>query len=176
MGWKNREIEKKFVVEGSLKKAIAAVSKAIIWDSEISDASHDYYWHSKDGLNADFLRLRYMPSGSGELTLKQADRGTNTNRVEIDVEVSDPDQCRALLRHLLGPSAGTVFKRYHVFFIRGGATVSLYQVRGDRRVFLEVEARSLRGVNLITERLRTVLRTKVEQRSLYQIFIGRNLV
>ncbi len=175
MGYRNREIEKKFLAPGlTLEEGMAKIRSALTeWDSILTDASRDYYW-SPRGLNADFIRLRYMPEGDGQLTIKQADKDGNTDRVEIDVRVDDPDQCRKLLEHLMGPPTGSIYKEYHVFFLdKRDTTISLYRVRGDKRVFVEVEARTIERVERLEKLVGTVMSLERELRSLYQIFVAK---
>jgi len=177
MGHKNREKEKKFVVPGVTLDESVAILKKIIPDCKrtIVDASRDYYWTPPREFNADFIRLRYMPDGTGELTIKQADRGGNTNRVEIDVEVKDPDQCKKFWEHAVGPVTGSVYKDYHVFFLDDDehTTLSLYRVRGDKRIFFEAEAKTIAQVDQLAKQVGTAMTLEPESRSLYQIFIEK---
>lgn len=175
MGYKNREIERKFVAvkKAKLKDVSKAIQKAIgKYDSIIREESPDYYWTVPKKVHADFIRLRFMPDGTGQLTAKWADRGSNTDRVEIDVDVHEPNQCARYLNQIHGKCAGSVHKEYHVFFLdKLDTTVSVYQVTGDRRVFIEIEARNIRRVNQLVKLVGTVVEMKPEPRSLFQIFI-----
>jgi adenylate cyclase class IV len=175
MGWKNREIERKFVVPGSsLDQCIENVKKVLSnWDHDIHEASSDFYWRPLKGMKGDFIRVRFMPDGSGQLTVKEADRGENTNRVEIDVVVEDPNQCRKFWEHLIGPSTGAVCKEYKVFFLDKDetTTISVYRVRGDKRIFLEVEAKTLAEVDRLVKLIEKAVTLNPETKSLYQLFV-----
>jgi adenylate cyclase class IV len=175
MGYGNREIEKKFVALGELHLVSQSIERALGYPSTvIKDESGDLYWHPHKGMKADFVRLRFMPDGTGQLTTKRADRGSNTNRIEIDVEVVDPHQCEKFLSQILGESCGSVYKQYHVYFLDDKDTsVSVYQVQGDDRVFVEVEAKSVSRVNQLIKQVSCSVSMKLERRSLYQLFISK---
>lgn len=174
MGYRNREIERKFILpDATYEGAIQTVAQVLgTWESIIDDASRDYYWKVPQNLNADFLRLRFMPAGTGQLTIKQADRGDNTNRVEFDVEVTEPEHCRKMLTHLMGEPTGSIYKQYYVFFLENqDTTVSIYRVRGDKRIFCEVEARTLARVEQLVKQIGAKMTMTPETRSLFQIFM-----
>jgi adenylate cyclase class IV len=186
MGYKNREIEKKFIVldaKITFNQACAIVQDVlkIAMGRELFDAkdydknnSKDLYWASHNPAAADFIRLRRMPDGTGQLTLKRSDRGSNLNRIEIDVEVPDPEQTGKFLKQLFGKPLGSLHKDYFVLFIDENDTnVSVYKIRGNPLVFVEIEARTLSKVNKVTKLVSSAIRMKQERRSLYQLFFGR---
>jgi adenylate cyclase class IV len=180
MGYNNREIEKKYVVTDP-KNTFNKVAKILTdnfsdrflkncWDG---GTSKDFYWKSPNARGADFVRLRFMPDGSGQLTLKKADRGTNVDRIEIDVEVKNPKQTYKFLSQLLGKPLGKIQKNYQVTYLDdGGSNISVYKVHGNPAVFIEIEARSLSYVNKIEKKLSGFIAIKQERRSLYQVFFG----
>ena len=175
MGYKNREIEKKYVVANSrltFKKVCDLVEGLFEKASFLEKgSSKDFYWHSPRPSAADFISLRNMPNGTGQLTLKRADRGSNINRIEIDVEVQDPKQTRKFLAQLLGSPIGTIHKDYSALFIDDHDTnVSVYKIKGNPKVFIEIEARSLSLVNKISKLISSVIEMRQEKRSLYQLF------
>jgi adenylate cyclase class IV len=176
MGYRNRECEKKFTVVGSsYADAIEALEEAFDYDRRVINASKDYYWRPLEGMKVSFGRLRYMPNGTGQMILKHKDRGTNVNRVEIDVEVDDPDQGKEFMAQLLGEPCGSIYKKYHVLFLGDEhTTVSIYSVRGDNgRVFVEVEAKTEAALERIEKRTAQAgIRLEYEPRSLYEIFFG----
>lgn len=177
MGHRNREIEKKFVVSKSSMsyedtiKAIKPLLNNIT--KTIEDGSKDFYWKIQRPLKGDFIRLRYMPDGTGQLTVKEADRGSNLNRIEIDVDVDDAEQCYKYQAHIHGEEAGSVFKNYFVMFLDHDEhqTVSIYRVRGDSRVFVEIEAKTQAKVEELTKLIIKDVGLTYETRSLCQIFI-----
>lgn len=143
--------------------------------STVEDASRDFYWKTQGKLNGDFLRVRYNPDGTGQLTVKEADRGSNFNRVEIDVEVVSAEQCYKYQSHVHGPETGSVFKTYFVYILENDEhkTISIYKVRGDedKRVFVEIEARTQAEVEALERKIRAEVPIDYEPRNLYQIFI-----
>lgn len=178
MGYKNREIEKKFILDDSrlsFKEVCILVKQALVfeWKDQISGKSKDLYWKSHNPSAADFIRLRYMPDGHGELTLKRADRGSNVNRIEIDVKVSEPDQTGKFLKQLFGKPIGNLYKDYFILFMDDkDTTVSVYKIRGHSHVFIEIEARSLSKVERLVKSLSYKIQMTQEKRSLYQFFFG----
>lgn len=176
MGHKNREIEKKFVCNGKTLDQVASILRKILpdWERMIHNASRDYYWKTPKGLKADFVRLRCMPDKSAQLTLKHTDQGSTLNRIEIDVELDSPNQAKAFMEQLVGPPDGSIYKEYYAFFLdRQDTNISAYRVRGDKRVFLEVEARSVERLEKALALIGTALEMTPEPRSLFQVFIDR---
>ena len=158
MGYLNREIEVKTRVDGlkSYQTAVDFVRSALessVTEEEVSTAT-DLYWNApKSGIKADFLRLRKI-AGGGQITAKCTDRGNNIDRVEIDLEVSDRAQAKELITALLGEPIAKVTKKYTVFFLENQFTnVSVYQVTGDKKVFVEIEAKSKSRLKEITKAL-----------------------
>lgn len=176
MGYKNKEIEKKYVVKGSSLDVSFNILKTLLASYRTySDTSTDIYWHTPAALkkNADFIRVRQFDETHGELTVKKAIRG-NTYRVEIDL-LADPRQSVALVKQLIGKPAGRITKTYKTLLLdKLNTTVSLYKIKNDKRIFLEVEARSLSKVESILKKIEQVLDITYESRSLYQIFLARN--
>lgn len=176
MGYKNREIERKFVIaEKDYNSGVRLLKRAIgNWDRLVTGDSTDIYFEVPSNLPADFARVRMMPRGKAQLTIKYQDRDCNLDRVEIDVNVDDPAQAIAFCTHLFGYPARSVRKKYLVLFLDDRDTnVSIYTVRGDKRVFIEIEARTVEKVEKITKRLGKKLSIEVEKRSIYQLFVKR---
>ena len=179
MGYKNREIEVKLLVKGitSLKTVNNHLEK-MFPDPEdlVIGKSKDVYFHPPVGSEVDFARVRFFPDrDGGQLTIKASDKGNNVDRIEVDVEVKDCDQAVKFLNHLLGREpTGTLTKRYIVYFLdKRDTTVSLYQLVGDSRVFLEVEARSMAKVDKLLKELENILPYELERvnSSLFQLFV-----
>lgn len=173
MGYRNHEIEKKYTVNGhTLVSSFNLLKKLLTSYRTDSDTSTDVYWHIPANLKAkaDFIRVRRFDNKHGELTVKKALKG-NTHRIEIDL-LANPKQSIALVDQLIGKRAGTITKTYKVLVLdKIGTTVSLYRVKNDKRIFLEVEARTLEQVNRIISKIKKVLEIEYEARSLYQIFL-----
>lgn len=177
MGFRNREIEKKFIVKNKTYGQAAEYLESIFdFDRKIVNASKDYYWHALPNTKVSFVRLRYMPNGTGQMTTKYMDKDTNLNRVEIDVEIDDPDQGKRFMNQVFGDPCGSIYKKYHVLILGDEhTTVSIYSVRGDAgRVFVELEAKSLAALEKIEAKVGADLELVYEPRSLYQIFFEKD--
>lgn len=181
MGFMNREIERKFIVKDVAQmKTVNNYLDRTYSDPEevIIGKSKDVYFNPPNDSKADFARVRFFPdSKKGQLTLKSSDKGNNVNRIEIDVEVEDADQavefCKALLNR---EPSGIINKRYIVYILdKRDTTVSLYQIVGDSRVFLEVEARTLDKVDKVLAEIKKDLPYELESvgKSLFQIFVEK---
>jgi adenylate cyclase class IV len=159
MGYKNREVEVKMLAVGvkGLQTMVDRVEKALKTDQTdiIIGNAADLYWKAAQG-PADFVRLRRVSNASnqGQITAKATDKGSNVDRVEIDLQTDDFKQAKALMYAVHGEPMAEVTKKYHVYFLENSdTTVSVYQVRNDDRVFVEVEARSQRRVKEIIKML-----------------------
>jgi len=187
MGFNNREVEKKYVVVGMdfkfASRVIQSFIDKLIKDRKVgpdvywttSGKSTDHYWSAPDNLGADFIRIRDNSPKYCQLTLKKSYGGNNTNRVEIDIDCKGAEQPKAFLKKLLGKSSGKVTKRYIVGFIKDShKNISVYQIIGDNRVFLEIEAKTLKEVNQLQKTMSRLFNLELESRSIYQIFIKDN--
>jgi len=189
VGYRNREIELKLLVEGfdkmqPVEKAIAPLMDEINRAKQphrptIYGCAADTYWESPEESSADFVRLRVLDEpdihgNMAQITLKSSDKGNNVNRIEVDLGVSDHSQANKLLTVMLGDPLGQVTKRYTVFFLEDEhTTVSVYRIMRDKRVFVEVEGTSLRRVKEITKHLQEKggLRFKRIPQSLFDMFV-----
>lgn len=163
----NREIERKFTVEGLTYDEAIEVLKSVS-TCTIDATSYDLYWAAG---NVDFVRLR---ENSRELTVKVTDKETIVDRIEenIKIERGAMQDCNRAMTLLYGPPMKLV-KEFSVFKDAGTITC-LYKVEGDpkNRVFLEVEGDDLYDVDrevtyLISKKHLTL--TPVPY-SLYQLF------
>ena len=178
MGYKNREIEVKLVVENadSLSKINNILKKHFKKKSKRQRVgiSKDAYWRTPRTSKADFIRLRCYSGGRAQLTVKHTDKGDNLDRVEIDLEIDDSKKASLMLSSVFGSSLGFIHKRYSTYFLDNeDTTVSLYQIVNDKRVFLEVEARSKKEVFSLIKEVEGILpnyKLKREKRSLFQLF------
>jgi adenylate cyclase class IV len=144
----------------------------------------DTYWDVPEESQADFLRLRILdePDEGGnpaQITLKASDKGGNVNRVEVDLGVSDHVQANKLLTYLLGDPLGQVTKRYTVYFLEDvHTTISVYKVMKDKRIFVEVEATTLKRVKEMTKTLVEKGGLKVERipQSLFDMFVQKKIM
>lgn len=178
MGHKNREIEKKYVIADQTKtynQVLTLFNTFFLEEADlvIKGAGRDDYWHPMDPSKADFIRVRPMPDGSCQLTIKYTDKGSTLDRVEIDVPIKEPAQAHAFMSQLAGPMAGGIFKKYTVFMMdQKDTSISLYKITGDSRVFVEIEARSVGKVDKLYRAVNEIISITHEPRSLYQLFLG----
>jgi adenylate cyclase class IV len=179
MGYRNREIEKKFEVlkEPGFHYKLENVAQKLrrICSYSISDTvigtSSDEYWKPKRGMKIDFARLRSFEDGTCQVTVKFADRGSNTNRVEIDMHVKDPKSGRAFLNQILGPSVRKITKTYFVYFMGNeDTTISVYKVPGFKEIYVETEARTVSKMRKMISMLDDLpWKLRWEKRNLFQI-------
>jgi len=164
----NREIERKFTVEGiSYDEALSILKDR--FPCTIDATSYDLYWKAP---NVDFVRLR---ENSRELTIKVTDKGTVTDRIEenVKIERGAMKDCKRAMTLMYGQPMKLV-KEFAVF--EETTVICLYKVEGDpqNRVFLEVEADNLdevdKEVEYLTRKLWFVLNPV--PCSLYQLFSG----
>lgn len=197
MGYKNREKEKKFRLTYmndpgrriSLKKAQSIFNEiykkmAEVEYNPIIGSSEDLYWNPPfpKKYKANFVRLRKLDRLRGQMTVKGKDKGSNIDRIEIDLAV-DTAQAYELITSFLGKEAGVVDKTYIVYrmdeHISGhDDNISIYQVKRDKSVFVEVEARSHAVMNKLIFDLSSILRGYGlalihESRSLYEMFVKK---
>ncbi len=169
----NREIERKFILgtDQTLQQVRRDVCALLSDPCPLDATSVDRFWKAP---NVDFLRLR----DDRQMTVKVTDKGDILDRVEENVSVDDVATCERLLTLVYGKPE-TLTKTYSVWSVVEGvaadireiSVVCVYQVRGDSRVFLEVEADDMEAVDETTEYLKKYLDLVPEHRSLYQIFI-----
>ena len=192
MGHKNREIEVKMAV-GNGNLSFRAVSKLVARllgrrvKVLISGTSTDLYWDTPKGGRADFIRLREMQqNGRAQITCKSTDRGSNLDRVEIDLDVANHRQANLLFLEAMGEPSGRVTKRYDVFVLERGVkshepatSVVVYRVNGSPQIFVEIEAKSRGKVVSVCQQLSDMapeLRLEVVGTSLYEAFVkGRRI-
>lgn len=181
MGYKNREIEFKLEVDGKrrMSDVVRKLRGKLGETSALIGSSVDVYWslnhlrRRKLHIKGDFVRVRCMEDGTGQMTVKEQDRNTYTDRVEIDVATKDPKSACDFLGHVFGDPAGFIAKSYHVFFLEDRhTTVSIYQVHGDSRVFIEVEAKSARrAAKLLAQVTEVEPNLKPVNKSLYDLIL-----
>jgi hypothetical protein len=161
-----REIERKYVAQGDFVRLERDISALFPYSRPEKAESTDRFWR---GPNVDFVRLR---ENSKELTVKVTDQATIVDRVEVNVRVDDLDAAARLCTLLFGEATSLV-KRFTVWTLHKGIVVCLYQVGGDDRVFLEVEAPTLALVDEYSKIMTTFFTLTPETRSLYQIFFPK---
>lgn len=183
MGYKNREIEVKLLVDSDKgfneinRRVVDFVESIYPEYSTVVGKSYDLYWNPPKGSKPDFVRLRRSDGRGAVITVKESDKGNNTDRVEIDLDVDNYDQSLELLSSLHGEPK-KLSKKYYVYFLENSDTnISVYQVSGDSRVFIEVEGRSLRRVKKLCSGLNKMFSVGLVARlikvnsSLFDIFV-----
>jgi adenylate cyclase class IV len=177
VGYNNREIELKLEVKNA--KSIEDVSKRLEkifnYTKSIKGKSKDVYWETGDNSKADFVRLRLYPDSSPQVTVKYTDKGTNFDRVEIDLNVDSAKNAVHLINSLFGKPKGSIVKEYQVYFLdEEDSNISVYKVKDDPRVFIEIEARTKKKVLDISKSVKKYspeLKTFLVGKSLFELFI-----
>ncbi len=177
MGFRDRERESKFILTGAdlnficneFDRLLRTESPVRKWGS-----SADHYYLVKDSsVAADFARIRER-DGIRQLTVKGKDRGSNDDRLEIDLDcTSSVNRIQAFFQALLGKPLGTVSKSYYVWVMAASEhdTITAYTVDSDENlkdsVILEFEARTMDGVkrleNLVLDSLQAHDNIKIER-------------
>ncbi len=150
MGHRNREIEIKLLVNCNLEKASSVLLDS--FSSTISrslfGSSMDTYWSLPEGgpQKGQFIRMRER-DGIRQITVKGKDRGSNINRIEIDIDsTSDVSTITKLLTAAHGKPAGRIGKTYYVYWLEEESehtNVCCYYVTGDPQfTVIEVETTS----------------------------------
>lgn len=169
-----REIEKKFVVEGSDWASVVDYIKTYYTVTAAVQTSHDLYWKAP---NVDFIRLR---ENSRELTVKVTDKGSIIDRVEENAEVAEGSMSTMERLQTLVHGAPQKLTKTFIVAIDSSEDIIIcaYYVHGDPlcRVFLEVEAvrladkGALEDIEYEVELIVKDLLLKPTYQSLYQIF------
>lgn len=174
MAARNREIESKWWVASSMDAVRSALESALAGkrDDVIAAQGVDTYWALTD---TKFIRVRERGDGC-QITVKDKDRSSNHNRVEIDVDcVSDTKQAMKLLTAVHGESTGSLDKSYWVYWLKGKdehTNISLYTVKGHPGTFIEFEAPTQAMLMEIEAKyLKGLGELKREPKSLYELFI-----
>jgi len=154
-----REIEIKLLLESHL--SLEQVSRTIM---NYLVAKHgleftltkpntvDVYWINTGGGPAEWVRLRRdLGFREGVLTTKFTDKGSNINRGELESTVW-ASTAYDVLKSLFGKEAGILYKN-SIMYVNSTleTSVSVYQVDGSVRVYLEIEGPSLRAVNKLAK-------------------------
>jgi hypothetical protein len=165
-----REIERKYVIPNlDYHQALTVLTNIFSPLSEYEGVSTDTFWMAPD---VDFVRLR---ENTKELTVKITDNDSIEDRLEENIVVGDYDTARRFACATFGLPVGTLEKTFLVLELGNGATISLYEVTGDDRLFLEVEAESLTDVIEIEEVLREDLILVQQDKSLFNLIFGDSL-
>jgi CYTH domain-containing protein len=170
-----REIEKKYVLsglrsQGAADKLLRRTLPHLI-ESEVAGLSLDKFYAHPTSSNA-FIRTRILDNGTAELTVKAKDKGDNVDRLEVNCLAMKQREAVAFAEAALGKPLFELTKSYTVFFLPNNANVSTYIVSGDERLFLEIEAPTLKQVDDLAQTLSSVVGFVMEQepRSLFEIF------
>lgn len=142
----------------------------------IVGASKDVYFTPPRDAKADFMRVRFGANKGDQsyFTIKYTDREDNLNRVEKDVPIADPKLMCDVLTDIHGPAKGEIHKRYKVYFLsEEHDTISVYQIKGDSRVFVEVEATSETKMQKCLDEVAKCLPFPMTRstKSLFQLFL-----
>ncbi len=184
MGYKSREIETKHLLKGQdFNWVVNELDRLLKQECAVRrhGSSVDTYWAVSE---TKFARVRER-DGIRQLTVKSKDRGTNDNRVEIDLDcTSRVSDIHKFFKELVGPQSGAVAKSYYVWESRQSEhdTVTAYTVDDELMkdiVVLEFEARTAEGVKRLEQLALDSIQAhdKIEVRaapgSLYEMLVLR---
>lgn len=186
MSYRNREIESKLLVYNTSLDQVNKILADLFGDRKsrlLFGSSVDTYWTIADqSVDADFIRMRER-DGIRQITVKGRDRGTNLDRLEIDVDsTSDVGKITRLLTAAHGPSAGRIGKTYYVYWLTGESehtTICCYSVDvegGYPHTVVEVETTSTEKMlgleaQVVAEFRRREYTIERAPGSLYEMFI-----
>jgi len=183
MGHRNREIELKMLVPGTYTHICEELDR-ILSDEKPqirTGSSLDTYWTIHDGrAEAQFLRVRER-DGIRQITAKGKDRGTNVNRIEVDIDsTSETHRIHRLLRCVLGKPAGVVQKVYKVWELESEYdTVCAYEVLEPENklgMVIEVEARTEERMRELEMLVRGAIPgVQTAPGSLYELLIAKSV-
>lgn len=111
-------------------------------------SSVDTYWTiDNPDVDADFIRMRER-DGIRQITVKGKDKGTNLDRLEVDVDsTSEVSKITKLLSSAFGKPTGRLGKTYYVYWLgkTDHTTVCCYSMTevDYPHVFIEVETTSM---------------------------------
>jgi adenylate cyclase class IV len=162
MGFRHREIELKFILKGLSLNEVQNHFDLMLKDLgpiRRHGSSADTYWTNPSTMfDAQFARVRER-DGIRQLTVKGKDKGSNLNRIEIDLDcTSDTRSVHKFFRALLGKPSGVVTKSYFVWELESEYdTVTAYTVDDHKRlensVVIEVEAKTEAAVNDLSQKV-----------------------
>lgn len=178
MSFRNREIESKLLVENLSLAETNEILRSIFPDftRSVFGTSEDIYW-TINGQEAQFIRLRRRDDGVQEITVKARDRGTNLDRLEVDIlSNSSPDKVVRLLTAAFGQPHPPVKKTYWVYWVGESQhdTVCCYQVGSEVYIELETTSKSKLLVTeskVVGEFSRRVLSVRRAEGSLYEMYV-----
>lgn len=172
---KSREIEKKLIVGNGLNgpETDYILRRLLNPSKEVYGTSTDWYFKPNAVSKFDFIRLRVFTDGSAEVTGKSKDRGSNFNRLEINLPTSDAAAAEDFCRAEWGDPIHSLKKSYSVFVpsFEPELDVSTYVIEGVDKVFLEVEGKNEELVDGMVLALKRELELLDEPRSLYEMFV-----
>jgi len=182
MGYRNREIEIKLKVSSNkttrinMENLSNIIQKGLINFKKEVGSSTDLYYYSPFNKSA-FIRLRKSGKKS-QITTKIKDRDSILDRVEIDLEITDPKQAEIFLDTVFKQKAGEITKKYIVFILENEfTTISIYKVLFD--VFIEIEATTIKRIleleDKITKSLNDSCNLKRIDKSLFEMYIGNEI-
>lgn len=162
-----REIEKKFRVKHDTLTSLHKVIRYLYPHANyIREESTDVFWNTP---SADFIRLR---ESTNELTVKRTDKGDITDRIEINLPIESFELGRKWAEEALGKSVGELKTTFFIYQLQS-TTVSIYECKDRKGLFLEIEAKEdVKDIEPIEEDLKKFIFMEREYRSLFQIMFG----
>lgn len=121
MSYRNREIESKLIVYNQPLGEVNDVLASLYGQEKtklLFGSSIDTYWRiDSPEVDADFIRMRER-DGIRQITVKGKDKGTNLDRLEVDVDsTSEVGKITKLISSAFGKPAGRIGKTYYVYWL-----------------------------------------------------------
>lgn len=181
MSYRGREIEIKLATVIGLDHVHKVLGGELDISRSVYDSSTDTYWHLSSEVRGDFIRMRELGTeGRVQVTVKGKDKGSNLDRIEVELETTTS---RTTVKNLLtashGKAAGTVSKTYHVYWLTGEndhTNVSCYSIDGTEGTYIEIESTNLSKVIELEAKVREILgrngiHVTEAKGSLYELYI-----
>lgn len=140
--------------------------------------SPDYYWNNQYSQRCDFVRVRSMGDGMGQITMKHKDTDTNVDRVEIDLpHLTELNVALEFFERTFDKKPVKVTKKYFTY-VADDVALCAYQIVGDSKVIFEVECKDEKTVNAIIGWFNNYLYMmgepndlKIVDSSIYEMFV-----
>lgn len=157
MSVRNREIESKWEIFGAGLMEVNEYLHDILGHvvrKKIHGKSTDTYWPIPNPeVIGDFFRVRDLGDGKYQMTVKGKDRGSNENRLEIDIDTADASLHKLVRfgRALLGKPAGQITKEYYVYWPTQNeyTTISCYEIESPGETELVIRDDLQRDVVIV---------------------------
>lgn len=188
ISYRNREIETKLLAFNTDLDRVNEMLNGMFGTQKtklLFGSSVDTYWSiDREDVDADFIRMRER-DGIRQITVKGKDKGTNLDRLEVDIDsTSDVSKITKLLTSAHGKPIGRIGKIYYVYWLGTYDTVCCYTVDTVGGTYphtiIEIECTNTsRMLSLETKVLEEAKRLDIHMErapgSLYEMFLSTSV-